>query len=73
VRKDRNGLYRWRNGFDDVLEAWRGVATELVRATLQQSNELGRNPNAIGKSRNHWANLHTRVAKFDLMARRRAA
>lgn len=38
-----------------------------MRATLQTSNELGRNPLSIGKSRNHWANLHTRVAKFDLL------
>ena len=59
----------WRDGFDGILEAWHSVGVELLRATYQTSNELGRNPNAIGKSRNHWANLHTRVAKHDLMAR----
>jgi len=37
--------------------------------TFQASNELGRNPNAIGKSRNHWANLHARVAKSELIDR----
>lgn len=63
----------WRGGFDEVLAAWRSVGPELLRATHQASNELGRNPNAVGKSRNHWANLHTRVAKHDLMARQRTA
>lgn len=58
---------RWRGGFSAVLEAWRSVGAELMRATIHTSNELGRNPQSIGKSRNHWANLHARVVKFDLM------
>ena len=62
----------WNGGFENVLGAWRSVGPELLKATHQASNELGRNPNAIGKSRNHWANLHTRVAKHDLMAQRQA-
>ena len=72
-KNTRTGLVSWRGGFASVVAAWRSVATELVRATLNQSNELGRNPNAIGKSRNHWANLHARVAKFDLIARQKVA
>jgi hypothetical protein len=60
--------YRWKGGFGNVLELWRVSATELLRTTHQASDELGRNPNAIGKSRNHWANLHSRVAKRALMA-----
>lgn len=72
VRTDPlTGTASWRDGFEEVRKAWRSIAPELLKATLQQSNELGRNPNAIGKSRNHWANLHTRVAKFDLMSRQR--
>lgn len=63
---------RWRDGFPGLLEAWNGVGGELLKATHLESNERGRNPNAVGKSRNHWANLHTRVAKFDLMARKSA-
>ena len=65
---DPSGKLQWKHSFDDVIEAWREVGHELMRTTLLASNELGRNPNAIGKSRNHWANLHARVAKFDLMA-----
>lgn len=60
---------KWRNGFPAVLKAWKRDGAELLKATKQMSDELGRNPNAIGKSRPHWANLHTIVAKKDLMAR----
>jgi len=59
---------RWKGGFKEVLRRWEGSAEELVRMTVQVSNDLGRNPNAIGKSRSHWANLHARVAMRDLMA-----
>ena len=69
VRKKPDGTYGWRTDFNEVLKAWEEIGAELVKATLLQSNELGRNPNAVGKSRNHWANLHMRVAKFDLLAR----
>ena len=58
---------RWRGGFSQVLERWKGSAAELLRMTQQANDELGRNPNAIGKSRNHWANLHARVAMRDLI------
>lgn len=63
----------WRDSFKDVVQAWRGLGAELMRATNHTSNELGRNPNAIGKSRNHWSNLHARIAKHDLMARQAAS
>lgn len=58
---------RWRGGFSAVLKAWRDVGVELMQATVHTSNELGRNPQSIGKSRNHWANLHARVVKYDLI------
>lgn len=66
---NKTGEMHWRDGFQSVLDVWRETAAELLRATHHTSNELARNPNAIGKSRNHWANLHTRLAKHDLMAR----
>lgn len=73
VQQDRiKGTLKWRDGFAAILKAWDDVGGELLKATHLESNERGRNPNAIGKSRNHWANLHTRVAKFDLMARQSA-
>lgn len=65
----KSGKVRWRGGFKEVLRRWEDSAAELMRMTAQANAELGRNPNAIGKSRNHWANLHARVAMRDLMSR----
>ena len=58
---------KWKNSFEEVVEAWRILGADLMRATYNTSNELGRNVQSIGKSRNHWSNLHSRVAKHDLM------
>lgn len=69
VEQDPTTLkFGWRGGFPAILAAWRGLGAELMRATVATSNELGRNPQSIGKSRNHWANLHARVIKYDLMS-----
>lgn len=67
------GKMKWRDSFASVLAAWNELGGELMRATVQTSNELGRNPQSIGKSRNHWSNLHSRVIKHDLMSQRQAS
>ena len=73
VERDQTTMkMQWRGGFPAVLEAWKGIGAELMRATIAASNELGRNPQSIGKSRNHWANLHARVVKYDLMSQQQA-
>jgi len=64
------GMATWRGKYRDVLNLWRKVGGEMMRATQATSDELARNLNAIGKSRNHWANLHSTVAKHDLMLKR---
>ena len=69
VNDDGKGkVVRWKGGFKEVLRRWEGSAEELLRMTFQVSNDLGRNPNAIGKSRSHWANLHARVAMRELLS-----
>ena len=68
-RDPKGGQFRWRGGFKEVQRLWLDSAMELVKMTKQASDELGRNPNAIGKSRNHWANLFARVAMRDMAAR----
>lgn len=69
--------YRWRGGFETVLERWNEAAPELMRLTFDQNSESGRTLNALGKSRAHWNNLHTKLAKLDqdaeLIELRRAA
>ena len=69
VERDPKGKLRWRGGFNSVKALWSASALELLKMTKQASDELGRNPNAVGKSRNHWANLFARVAMRDLTAR----
>jgi len=53
-----------------VIERWRGSAEDLMRATAQANTELGRNPNVVGKGRNHRADLHARVTMRNLMAQK---
>ena len=61
--------YRWRGGFDSVARLFRATAPELMKMTRQTCVELGYNVNAVGKSKSHWAGLHSRVAMADLMNR----
>lgn len=70
IEEDESGKAQWIGGFDAVLALWRELGGELMKATQATSDELGRNPNAVGKSRNHWANLHSTVAKYQLIGAR---
>ena len=65
----RTGFSEWRGGFSAVRALWDKTGPELMRATQATSDELGRKPFAVGRSRNHWANLHKTVATADLMSR----
>jgi hypothetical protein len=58
-------VYRWRGGFGAVMKRWDDAAPELMKLTFEANNEYGRTPNALGKSRSHWNNLHTKLAKLD--------
>lgn len=70
VVQDANGEEaHWREGFNGVLKAWEDAAMTLLKSTHEMSNSLGRNPQSIGKSRPHWANLHNIVAKRDLQSK----
>jgi hypothetical protein len=53
----------WKDGFESVVALWNSTAKELMEATQETSEELGRNPNAIGKSKKHWAYLHNLVQR----------
>lgn len=57
----------WRGGFDAVLDLWEELAPELVRETFDATKEIGRTPDALGKSRGHWANLH-RVVRLQVLS-----
>ena len=70
VEETSDGKIGWTDSFEDVLALWREIGGELMKATQATSVELARNPNQVGKSRNHWANLHSTVAKYQLMSAR---
>jgi hypothetical protein len=59
---------RWKGGFKNVLDRWHEAGGRLVTQTIDKSREVGRNPDAIGKSASHWGALHKEVAFVDLMA-----
>jgi hypothetical protein len=70
VEEDPNtGVLQWRGGFRNVKALWNEVGAELMRATQSTSDELGRKPPAIGRSRNHWASLYKTVTTADLIKR----
>lgn len=54
-----NNKFCWRdNDFNQVIKLWERTAKELMQATRETSEELGRKPTSIGKSANHWRTLH---------------
>lgn len=71
VAADSEGNAIWQGGFDRVRSLWNEVGGELMQATVQANSELGRNPNTLGKSRNHWSNLYKVVGLRDMMSRDR--
>ena len=68
VDEDKSkGTFRWRGGFKEVMRRWGETAPNMVALTVEKGREVGRNPDAIGKSRAHWGALHKEVAFVDLM------
>lgn len=60
---DQSGMMAWKDGLEEVLHLWEKTGRDLMDATQETSEELGRNPNAIGKSKKHWAFLHNMVER----------
>lgn len=62
------GEYQWKGGFESVLKIWENSAGDLINLTRQVSDDVGRNPNALGKSQSNWTNLLNTVARKGLEA-----
>lgn len=56
-----SGQAIWRGGFAKVLKAWKKLGPELVAETHRATREIGRNPDTLGKNRQHWVSLHKTV------------
>ncbi|MEX0582844.1 MAG: AIPR family protein [Sneathiella sp.] len=52
---------KWKGGFKNVLNSWNVLAPELVLETKAAIKDIGNSPDALGKNRNHWANLFKSV------------
>ncbi len=65
----KTGFARWRGGFAKVLKAWREAGPTLVEDTYLMTRDGKRNPDALGKDRKHWANLHMRMQVMLLQER----
>lgn len=59
----------WKIGFEDVKLLWHETARELIGIVAQHNTEIGRNPNALGKSKSLWSALHKAVAVRELQSR----
>jgi hypothetical protein len=53
-----SGAVKWKA---DPFTYFDKYGKKLVELTLETSRALGRNPNAVGKNKPHWVNLHDKV------------
>lgn len=66
-----SGDYVWIMPFERILDAWKNMAYELMKATLHTAVEVGRSNNAIGKSRLHWDGIYQKIENYKLRHVRR--
>ena len=60
VEEGSDGKYQWKA---DPLKLWDNeLGKKLVELSMAASDELGRNPMAVGKSSRHWEGLYNYVA-----------
>ena len=64
-----DGKAAWNGGFDGVVALWQETAVDMLRKTLDANRDLGYNPHALGRNRNHWGGLHSAVGLKVLLAR----
>jgi hypothetical protein len=56
----------WLGGFETVLGAWHQVGGDMMIAASDVSQAVNYNPNAVGKNRPLWRQLHQMVAGYRL-------
>ena len=56
----------WIGGFETVLKAWNDVGPDMMVAANDVSQAVNYNPNAVGKNRPLWRQLHQMVASHRL-------
>lgn len=58
IRVD-DGQAAWKtSSFDEVIQVWEKVGGNLMLATQDTNEDVGRKANAIGRNKNHWRTLY---------------
>lgn len=60
------GQAQWAGGFDAVLGAWRALGGDMMLTAKDVSQASNYNPNAVGKNRPLWRQLHQMAASYRL-------
>lgn len=63
---ERTGNARWAGGFDTVLGAWQALGGDMMLTAKDVSQASNYNPNAVGKNRPLWRQLHQMAASYRL-------
>jgi AIPR protein len=60
------GTVRWAGGFETVLGAWQALGGDMMATAKDVSQASNYNPNAVGKNRPLWRQLHQMAANYRL-------
>jgi hypothetical protein len=60
------GDMEWAGGFDAVLRAWQAIGGEMMMTAKDVSQAVNYNPQAVGKNRPFWRQLHQTAASYRL-------
>jgi AIPR protein len=63
---ERTGKVEWAGGFEAVLGAWQALGGDMMVTAKDVSQASNYNPNAVGKNRPLWRQLHQMAASYRL-------
>lgn len=63
---EETGQMSWVGGFDAVITAWKDLGGEMMVTAKDVSQAVNYNPNAVGKNRPFWRQLHQMAANYRL-------
>ena len=66
VNENDKMTMKWKVPFTEIIETWNMIGIELLRPTGEMCDDLGKNPNALGKSGALWSSLHNMVKAHEL-------
>lgn len=70
---EKTNVMRWVGGFDAVVDAWNTIGGQMMVAANETSQSVNYNPNAVGKNRPLWRQLHQLAEVHSLRQKLEAA